>query len=165
MELLAVLCSFSAGLWMAFPAGMTKAQAAPSADQNPSSDSAAIGNKVYCSLGKHVLLLLFTFGIWPLIWVYRMTEYLNCVKNEPSRGPAAQLLLYLFIPFYSIYWFYKSAQRIDALAKTRRVSSDLSVICPVLAIFISFIPMILMQEKVNTIIKSKPADILPGTQL
>lgn len=109
----------------------------------------------YCSLVKHVLLLIFTFGIWYLIWIYKMTGFLNAVKDEEPRNPTTKLLLCMFVPFYSIYWIYKSAQRIDKLSGKSGASSDFSTICLVLAIFVSIIPPILMQDKVNGIVMGK----------
>lgn len=110
------------------------------------------GDMAYCGLVKHILLLIFTFGIWYFIWIYRMTGYLNQVKDEPERNPTTKLLLCLFVPFYSIYWVYKSAQRIDKLAALKGVRSDLSTLCLILSIFIGIIPPILMQDKINEII-------------
>ena len=109
----------------------------------------------YCGLAKHVLLLLFTFGIWELIWICKTTAYLNRVEDEEPRNPTTKLLLCIFVPFYYIYWVYKSAQRIDTLAKGKEIQSDLSTICLVLAIFIGFIPPILMQDKMNQIATTK----------
>ena len=48
---------------------------------------------------KCVLLLIFTFGIYWLIWIYRTTGYLNRTEDEPPHTPAYQLLLCLFVPF------------------------------------------------------------------
>ncbi|MBQ4560082.1 MAG: SHOCT domain-containing protein [Tyzzerella sp.] len=62
----------------------------------------------------------------------------------------------MFVPFYSIYWTYKSAIRIDKLARTKGIQSDLSTLCLILAIFVPIIPPILMQDKVNAI-------VFPGT--
>ena len=58
----------------------------------------------------------------------------------------------MFIPFYGIYWIYKSAQRIDKLAASKGIPSDLSTLCLILAIFIGIIPPILMQDKMNAIV-------------
>ena len=113
---------------------------------------------VKIGLFGHVLLLLFTCGIWNLIWIYRTTRYLNCMPDEPYRNPATKLLLCMFIPFYSIYWIYKSAQRIDKLAKMAEVVSDLAVVCLILEIFIPLIPPILMQDKINKITQTQQHD-------
>lgn len=105
----------------------------------------------YIGMAKHVLLLLFTFGIWLYIWIWRTTQYTNRAPGEEERNPTKKMLLCMFIPFYSIFWTYKTAQRIDAIAKTRGMSSEIATPCLVLAIFVSFVPPILMQDKINAI--------------
>ena len=106
----------------------------------------------YCSMVKHVLLLIFTFGIWQLIWIYRTTRYLNCVTAEPPRNPTTKLLLCMFVPFYIIYWMYKHAKYIDILAAEKGIPSDIGVLCLVLEFFVPIVPPILMQDKLNTIV-------------
>ncbi len=105
----------------------------------------------YVDMVKCVLLLIFTFGIYWLIWIYRTTGYLNRTEDEPPHTPAYQLLLCLFVPFYQIYWVYQSAKRIDRLAVSRGIGSDLTVICLILAIFVPIIAPMLMQDKINSI--------------
>ncbi len=110
------------------------------------------GSDGYISLGKHVVLLLFTFGIWYLIWVYRTTAYLNKTPNAEQYNPTSKLLLYMFIPFYSIYWYYKHGQRIDTLSRSKNLNnSDMATICLILGIFIPIVACILMQDRINTI--------------
>ena len=109
----------------------------------------------YCDLFKHMLLMLITFGVWQLIWVYRMTGYLNRVEDEPHRVPVRKLLLYIFVPFYAVYWIYKSCQRIDKLAAAKGVRSELSVVCLVLCLVVGLVPQILMQDKINAIIAAQ----------
>ena len=106
----------------------------------------------YCSMVKHVLLLIFTFGIWQYIWIYRTTRYLNCVTLEPPRNPTTKLLLCMFVPFYIIYWMYKHAKYIDILAAQKGIPSDIGVLCLVLEFFVPIVPPILMQDKMNTIV-------------
>ncbi len=113
--------------------------------------------KIKCDLLSHVLLLLFTFGIWQLVWVYRVTAYLNCIENEEYRNPTSKLLLFMFVPFYSWFWTYKSAQRIDKLAQRAEVLSDLAVVCLILEIFAPIVPPILMQDKINKIVDKNAA--------
>ena len=140
-------------LWMAYPDGMAK-KTITLADGTVT-EVAASEEDGYQGLAVHVLLLLCTCGIWYLIWIYKTTAYLNCVEDEEPRNPATKLLLCMFVPFYSIYWVYKSAQRIDKMANARGIQSDLSAVCLILAIFIGIIPPILMQDKINAIATAK----------
>lgn len=136
-------------LWVVFPNGLEK---------NGASDKAITGSECapavdgYCELFKHVLLLLLTCGIWYLIWIYRMTKYLNRVEGEEYRNPTSKLLLCMFIPFYATYWIYKSSQRIDKLAHSVGVESKLATPCLILCAFVPMVAPVLMQEKINTII-------------
>lgn len=104
----------------------------------------------YFSLAGHILLLFFTMGIWLLVWTYRTTKYLNSMEIE-YRNPVTKLLLCMFVPFYNIYWTYKSALIIDKYSKKTGVPCDISVVCLILAIFVPIIPPILIQYKINNI--------------
>ena len=109
-------------------------------------------NKAYCDLVMHIILLLFTFGVWHFIWIYRMTEYLNKDYYEPPRVPWKKLLLCMFVPFYLIYWTYKSAQRVERMSGRYGMRVDISTLCLVLEIFVPIVPPIIIQDKVNNII-------------
>ena len=136
------------------PARQTPVYRTGAAHKNP--------NDVYCSLGKHIVLLLVTFGIWLYIWIYRITEYLNCVAGEPKRNPTNQLLLCLFVPFYYIYWIYQSALRIDKLSVSRGKSGDMAIMCLILALFVGILPPILMQDKINDLVQKAPVKAVYG---
>ena len=152
------LCS----LWIAYPESLPKFENLPKSEAartgtNGEKKAYATGaapavSEAYCDLVKHILLLLFTFGIWHYIWVYRMTRYTNAVEDEEPRNPTNKLLLCLFVPFYLIYWTYKTAQRVDKMAAAAGISSDLSSLCLILEIFLPIIPPILLQEKMNSIV-------------
>lgn len=107
--------------------------------------------EAYCGMAKHVLLLLFTFLIWYFIWIYRTTKHLNALRDEPPRNPTTKLLLCMFVPFYAVYWAYKSGQRADRLAAQRGIPSNISAACLVCAIFIPFVMAIILQNKINAI--------------
>ena len=129
----------------------------------PASGAAATAESTaYYNLGMHVVLLLFTFGVWYLIWIYRMTGYLNRVEDEQPRNPTNQLLLCIFVPFYTVWWVYQSAQRIDKLAAAKGIASDLSMLCLILAIFVGVVPPILMQDKINAIVTTDGAPDQPA---
>ncbi|MCI8283868.1 MAG: hypothetical protein HFE90_01180 [Firmicutes bacterium] len=69
----------------------------------------------------------------------------------------------MFVPFYSIYWIYKSAQRVDKLARINGISSDLTTLCLVFAIFIGIIPPIILQDKINSIaLNAQPGSVPPA---
>lgn len=107
-------------------------------------------DEAYCGLGKHIVLCLFTFGIWYLIWTYRTTKYLNKAPNAVQYDPTSKLLLCMFVPFYQIYWFYKHGQRLDAMSKQKKINnSDMATLCLILGIFIPIVACILMQDRIN----------------
>lgn len=126
-----------------------------STEDNYSVGVATVKPEGYCDIALHVVLLLFTFGIWFYIWLYRTTRFLNRVQGHEFRNPTNQLLLSLFVPFYFIYWIYKSAQRIDTYARQNGVQSDITTISLVFAIFLFIISPVIMQDKINTVLKKK----------
>ena len=112
----------------------------------------------YENIAIFLLLYFLTGGIWLYVWFYRQTKFLNADKTESPRDPVLQTLLCVFVPYYWIYWTYKSAERIDRLAKVRGISSDLKVLCTVLCFVVTIVPPILMILKVNEIVKT-PAPV------
>lgn len=100
----------------------------------------------------HVLLLIFTCGIYQLYWIYKTTQYLNDIDDyHPTQNPLAQLLLCMFVPFYQVYWVYINAKRIDYVANGRGIESDITLISFVLAFFVMIGSSILMQDMLNQI--------------
>ena len=119
----------------------------------------------YVDLMSCALLLIFTLGIYYLVWVYRTTRYLNRVEGAPYRNPTTKLLLCMFIPFYGIYWTYQSAQRVDALARSRGIYSELTSPCVLLSIFIGIVPPLLMQNTINAVSQTEaPGAAAPGAE-
>ena len=122
-------------------------------------------DEAYCGLGKHILLIIFTFGIWPLIWTYRTTKYLNKTPGAEYYNPVSKLLLCMFIPFYSIYWLYKHGQRIDSFTKAKGINnSDVATLCLILGIFIPVVAYIIMQDKINTLCTNKTTNTIVKEQ-
>lgn len=159
-------------LWVAYPEGLPKkekrgiennaeASNTTTTASTTASTTPSITGEAYCDLIKHILLLLFTCGIWNYIWIYRMTGYTNSAKGEEYRDPTKNLLLCMFIPYYNIYWTYKTAQRVDKMAAEKGVSSDLTTLCLILAIFVPIIPPILLQNTMNKIVTAD--DIQPAS--
>ena len=149
------------GMWLKAP--YSKEKPISTADGNSTIDEDE--GEAYCGLGKHILLLLFTCGIWYLIWTYRTTKYLNKTPNAEYYNPTSKLLLCMFVPFYSIYWFYRHGQRIDSFAKSKGLNnSDMATLCLILGIFIPIVACIIMQDKINTLCTSKNINTIPQEQ-
>lgn len=127
--------------------------------------SSAEYGKSYKSLVPHVLLLLFTCGIYYLVWIYRTTDSLNACKNEEYRTPVNKLLLCMFVPFYSIYWTYKSAHRIDMLGYEKGIQGDTATLNLILSLFVPILPPILMQSKLNSVIMADSASPAVATAM
>lgn len=127
--------------------------------------SSAAYSKSYQSLVPHVLLLLFTRGIYYLVWIYRTTDSLNACKNEEYRTPVNKLLLCMFVPFYSIYWTYKSAHRIDMLGYEKGIQGETATLNLILSLFVPILPPILMQSKLNSVIMADSASPAVATAM
>lgn len=165
-NILRVALSFLMALTVVFPEGNPMQDPAPQTAPTETFDPVTEGEeplptyqpKVWdgrCDMLKHVLLLIFTFGVWYAIWIYRTTGFLNGTRDFPDRNPTNQLLLCIFVPFYLIYWVYQSARRTDVQAAHRGIPCDLGVLCLVMAFFLPILPPILMQDKFNRF--SEPA--------
>ncbi len=125
---------------------------------NTYTDGGIVGNisaevwEGYCELGKHILLSLFTCGIWPLVWIYRTTKFLNKAPYADQHNPTKKLLLCIFVPCYQIYWYYKQGQRIDNFARHKKLNtSDMATLCLILGVFVPIVANILMQDRINAI--------------
>ena len=108
-------------------------------------------SEMYVGIVKHVLLTLFTFGIYDCIWVYKTTENLNLEGVTEIHSGTRKLLLCIFVPFYRIYWFYAQAKRLENLMKHKDMpASDFAVVTLVLAIFVPIVAAsALLQVKIN----------------
>ena len=108
-------------------------------------------SEMYVGIVKHVLLTLFTFGIYDCIWVYKTTENLNLEGVTETHSGTKKLLLCIFVPFYRIYWFYSQAKRLENLMKYNNIhTSDFAVVTLILAIFVPIVAAsAFLQLKIN----------------
>lgn len=136
-----------AGMWIAYPDGM------------PESESGGDG---YIGMIKLLLLNFITLGIYQFFWIHRTTRYLNRVEGETRQKPGTQVLACLFILFYTVYWIYKNAQRLDILAHEYNIHRNLAIVCLAFAPFLPIVSIIVMQDRINTIsmLDAQPAPAL-----
>lgn len=60
-------------------------------------------------LVTYVLLSILTLGIYHFIMVYKISKMFE-YSSLQKANPVAEIVLYIFIPFYSVYWAYKKAR-------------------------------------------------------
>lgn len=107
--------------------------------------------KKYQGIGKHIFLSIITFGIWQFIWVFHVTKNLNGEDGTECRKPVKELLLYMFLPFYSVYWTYKTAGYIDIYAKNNGKDSNIKILAFVFSCFNTLISSVLIQNIINEV--------------
>lgn len=150
LEVAFLFCAMS---WLAFPEGR----------ETSASEYHGDG---YKSMIPHLLLCLLTLGIYQLIWICKVTKYLNArIDTEPAIKPWHQVVASIFVPFYMVYWTYKCAQRLDVVARERGAQSNLTMICTILQIFSFYnviLPSVLMQDKINTLALLENGEVAPN---
>lgn len=103
----------------------------------------------------HILLLLFSHGIWDMFWAFRTTRYLNKEESLKKRKLFLETILFVLISPYRIWWIFRTSALVDQLAKENGVKSNLKILCLILAFFLPIVPMILLQIKLNQIVKAR----------
>ena len=151
LGVLLVVALFFAGYWLVFPYVSEKSRFG---------SNGAKAGEGYIDMAKHVILTLLIGGVWTPIWIYRTTCYCNRVKNGAFHKPVANLLLFMFVPFYSIYWYAKQGQRLDAIAQEHGDSAESAMTYLLLGIFVPLVAVILMQDRINKIARNTYAEPL-----
>lgn len=119
----------------------------------PTMDAVPVSLDGVRSIGWFIFLIIITCGIYLLYWIYKTTEVANADDWEPQQSPVAQLILTMFIPFYMIYWFWKTAKRISHIGEAVGVNTDNSTAALLLSIFgLAMIAAIILQDQMNKVI-------------
>ena len=104
------------------------------------------------NLVSFVVLMVCTLGIYFFYWVFKTTEYANRDRNSAQQSPLVQLLLVMFIPYYELYWFYKTSKKLSNLGEPFEVFNDNSIVTLILAIFgLDIIGAVILQDQINRI--------------
>ncbi len=108
----------------------------------------------YRGLFKFILLTIFTFGIYYIYTVYRLTEFGNKDPMRPTHTPWLQVLLCIFASPYNIYWHYDMARRLNDMYRYRYgKDDDLPIICLILTLCgAASVSMVLIQNMVNKVV-------------
>ncbi len=103
----------------------------------------------------HILLLCFSAGIWKHFWAFRTTRYLNKEESLKKRNLFLETLLYVLVAPYRIYWAFRTGMLVDQLAKENGLKSNIKIACLITAFVSPVIPAILLQIKLNKIVKAR----------
>ena len=106
----------------------------------------------FVSLVKFIVLYCITFGIYGLVWQYKTTEFLNRDEEEPKMNPTHALLLYMFVPFYNVYWFYRSSQKLLNLTGKKDRHSEVPAAIAVLSVSqLNLLSAVILQDGINAL--------------
>ncbi len=103
----------------------------------------------YTEMWVHVLLTFFLTIIWVPIWVYKTTKAVNKLDHSAERTPTGAMLLYMFIPFYWVFWQYTIANMLDDHAAKHGENADNGAIVLVFAFFLPIVNIFLIQHRLN----------------
>lgn len=103
----------------------------------------------YVGMCAHVLLTLFLSPIWIPIWVYKVTKATNKIDNSQDRTPVGAMLLYIFIPFYWIFWQYTVANMLDKNAGLHGENADNGAVVLICAFLLPIVNIFLIQHRLN----------------
>ena len=87
------------------------------------------------SIAKLVILTFVTLGIYGLVWKYRLMRNVRILSFEETNC-TGEFLLFLFVPFYSLYWYATRGSRISEAARMQgRTVENKGVMYLLLALF------------------------------
>ena len=105
----------------------------------------------YRNVALVIIFGVITFGIYLFYWVYKVSEQINR-ELMTGKSPAAQMLLFMFVPFYSWYWIYTMSQNIREFSYRKGYDQDsvLPAINLVISIIgFSIVSIAVMQDMLN----------------
>lgn len=109
--------------------------------------------KGYVNIAKHIVLTAVTALVWHYIWVYSTSDHLNGCEEGKKVRASSELLRYIFIPFYYIYWFNKHGRQISRKEESRGESCGrLNKGMIVLACLVPFVASVVMQNRINALV-------------
>lgn len=99
---------------------------------------------------KTVLLTIITFGIFGIVWLLRLIKTQLFLKSNTHKSSVMQLVLILFVPFYIIFWLYKTESDFYKLRHMYTSSKDNSNLYLIISILgFGFLALLLLQNDTN----------------
>ena len=103
-------------------------------------------------VGVCILLSFITLGIYAIYWQYLLVKNVRAIKGDDSSCTGEMLCL-LFVPFYSLYWWFTKGDYVKKyLSDNGKYSSSSGALYLVLSIFgLSIVAAAIMQNDFNSI--------------
>lgn len=107
------------------------------------------------NIALYVVLSLITCGIFPLVWLYTLTEDTNKLTGDATATSGGMVLLFSIITcsIYEYFWLYRQGEIIDHLkAAAGKSSSNTGVIYLILGLVgLGIVSYALMQNELNNL--------------
>lgn len=104
------------------------------------------------NIGVCILLSIITFGIYGIYWLYLIVKNTRSIQKNTTHCTGEMLCL-IFIPFYSLYWWYTRGEKVkQEFRQHNYASTGNGILYLILAIFgLSIISMSIMQNDFNSL--------------
>ena len=110
------------------------------------------------NISECVILSVVTLGIYGIYWQYLLVKNIYSIQRN-TNSCAEELLCLIFVPFYSIYWWYTRGEDVkQKLTDQNYNPRSNSIAYLILAIFgLNIISMAIMQGDFNSLISNSGA--------
>ncbi len=99
---------------------------------------------------KDIIFTILTLGIYKIYWLYKIMKNIRQLECS-NKSVLGEMLLYIFIPFYSWYWVYNRGEKISLLTQNYpRPMESVSIGTLLCVIFgLDFIAFVMFQDEIN----------------
>ncbi len=109
------------------------------------------------SIGMAIFMSIITLGIYGIYWYYLLVQNVRVITGS-QKGCGGEVACIMFVPFYSLYWWYTRGETVKNEFTKRRYNVSISgAIALVLSLFgLGIIAMAIMQNDFNSLSKATP---------
>jgi len=118
------------------------------------------------SIARCILLSIITCGIYWIYWHSLLVKNIRAITND-SRSCTGEMLCLLFVPFYSIYWWYTRGKIVkDQFAVHGQSATGSEIAYLILHLLgLDIVAMAIMQSDFNALPSEKNQSIQRSTIL
>lgn len=106
-------------------------------------------------VGMSILFSFLTCGIYGLFWMAFISDDMSEYLGEEKSGGTEVLLSIITCGLYMIYWNYKMGKKLYTVQERAGITaSDNSILYLILGIFLSYVPMWIIQSDFNKVLEN-----------